>query len=226
MTATTTTTTDPSLSMWRELEMEEEMLLLHQRIEALLPDQPRKVVQFAGARGGEGTSTVVRALGRAVAALVGRSVLIFYANDVNPHQHLYIEAPKNKIGWNDVLVRGESLDRAIDRTELPNLCIAPMHRRESPVPMVLDGAVVAWFLSELRKRFGLVLVDTGLATRASGLVMSAKADGVVLVMEADRTRWPVALEAKQTVERCGGTVLGTVLNKRRFHVPEPVYRLL
>ena len=51
-------------------------------------------------------------------------------------------------------------------------------------------------------------------------------DGVVLIVEAERTRWPVVQHAKEEFERRDATVLGVFLNRRRRYIPSAVYKLL
>jgi Mrp family chromosome partitioning ATPase len=54
--------------------------------------------------------------------------------------------------------------------------------------------------------------------------MSKALDGIVLVVEAERTRTPLVRATQKTIKGHGGTVLGVVLNKRRSHVPKFLYR--
>jgi protein-tyrosine kinase len=49
---------------------------------------------------------------------------------------------------------------------------------------------------------------------------------VILVVEAERTRWPVAKNAIQEFENSGAKVLGVFLNKRQFYIPPRIYRYL
>jgi len=51
-----------------------------------------------------------------------------------------------------------------------------------------------------------------------------KVDGVIFVVEAEKTRWPVAVASKEKVVKHGGNILGMVFNKRRFYIPEAVYK--
>jgi Mrp family chromosome partitioning ATPase len=57
-------------------------------------------------------------------------------------------------------------------------------------------------------------------------VICAKVDGVIMVVESGKTREQVAVRAKKELEEAGGKVLGVVLNKRKFHIPEWIYRRL
>ena len=49
---------------------------------------------------------------------------------------------------------------------------------------------------------------------------------MVLVLEAGKTRKQVAVRAKQELEEAGGKLLGVVLNRRKFYIPEWIYKRL
>jgi Mrp family chromosome partitioning ATPase len=51
-------------------------------------------------------------------------------------------------------------------------------------------------------------------------------DGVVLVVEAEKTRWPVAETVRDKIKNSGGNILGIVLNKRRYYIPDWIYNKL
>jgi len=90
-----------------------------------------------------------------------------------------------------------------------------------------DGDSLESALDRLRDEFDFILFDAPPAMEsATGLAISAMADGMVLVVEAEKTRWQVADSVRDAVEKQGGKVLGVVLNKRQYHVPEFVYKRL
>ncbi|MEY4512914.1 MAG: hypothetical protein RLZZ450_5036 [Pseudomonadota bacterium] len=75
--------------------------------------------------------------------------------------------------------------------------------------------------------FDLVIVDLPpISESALGSSLAKGLDGVVLVVEAERTRTHALRAARKSVESCGGTILGVVLNKRRFHIPSFIYKHL
>jgi hypothetical protein len=80
-------------------------------------------------------------------------------------------------------------------------------------------------LEALRGWFDYVFVDCP-ALRGGHDVLSVApfADGVILVVEADRTRREQVLNAEKSIEFARGRLLGHVLNKRRYVVPEWIYR--
>jgi Mrp family chromosome partitioning ATPase len=51
-------------------------------------------------------------------------------------------------------------------------------------------------------------------------------DGVVMVVQAEKTRWEVAQSARQRMEHDKVKILGVVLNKRQMHIPEWAYKML
>jgi len=58
------------------------------------------------------------------------------------------------------------------------------------------------------------------------LALAKLADGSVMIVEAERTRAPVAAECKRLIEASGGRLLGAVMNRRRLYIPDMLYRLL
>jgi protein-tyrosine kinase len=207
-----------------EAAITKEMLLLHQSIDLLLPDVQRRVIHFTAATAGEGTSTVVRAYGRALAETMRRSVVIVDANEAHPDQHLHFGVSGGPDAA-DGTSQGTA-DVAVYRTGSPNLSVSPLSPRAPWLPSSFDPARVERAFAWLRDQFDAVLVDSSPVSRPGAMALASKADGVVLVLEAETTRWPVAMQAKQRIEWSGGTMLGVVLNKRRYHIPASVYRWL
>ncbi|HPA83133.1 MAG TPA: hypothetical protein PLS95_20105, partial [Thermoanaerobaculales bacterium] len=56
--------------------------------------------------------------------------------------------------------------------------------------------------------------------------LAVVADGTILVLRAERTRSEVAVQAMKVLNNAGATLLGGVLNGRRYHIPEFIYRRL
>ena len=83
------------------------------------------------------------------------------------------------------------------------------------------------FLDRLRQSFDLVVIASPAASEAPmGLLLSRFVDGNILVLEAGRTRAPVAAELKESVSASGGAVVGVVLTRYRSFVPRFLRRWL
>lgn len=82
-------------------------------------------------------------------------------------------------------------------------------------------------LSELRSQFDYVLVDSpAVNVYADALALGQMCDGIVLVLESDATRRESVRRAKQNMESVNARLLGAVLNKRTYPIPQVVYRML
>ena len=215
----------PSSPESSELLMERE-IGVYQNLSAVLPDSGRKIIQFIGSREGEGTSTVVREFAKVSALKFGKLVLLLDADHRHPSQQLFFDI-EPKHGWQDAVQDNTLIERALYQIMDTRLYLCPSSQNPGTPSQIFSPLQMDVFLEKLRQRFDLVLVDSQPATLSTdGLALSSKVDGVVLVVEAEKTRWPVAQAAKENILRNGGKILGIVLNKRRYYIPGWIYRSL
>ena len=85
----------------------------------------------------------------------------------------------------------------------------------------------AKLLGELRALYDYIVV-TAPPTAASfdSIELAQTADLAILVLEAEKTRRPVASDLVAQVDGPGAEIIGAVLLGRRQHIPQWVYRLL
>ena len=82
-------------------------------------------------------------------------------------------------------------------------------------------------VNELRKEFDYVLIDAPpLNEYSDAIALGQISDGLVLVLEANATRRESALRIAETLRATQIRVLGAVLNKRTFPIPEGLYNRL
>jgi len=83
------------------------------------------------------------------------------------------------------------------------------------------------YLAKLRREFEYSIIEgppAGESNEAAALGRSA--DGIILVLEAHRTRRAAALKIKETLDAADVRLLGMVLTGRKFPIPEGIYRRL
>ena len=209
-----------------EVAAEQEMVTLSRNIDALLPDTPRKMIQFIGSQAGEGTSTVARDFAMVSAAGLGKTVLLLDADPRRPSQHLYFHL-QPKFGWEEILRNRRTFRKAICRIGDTKLHVYPNPPGATSLPKALFSPEIKEFWDEAKERFDLILIDSAPASASpDGIALSRFMDGVVLVLEADKTRKPVVENLKSRIVQNGGNLLGMVFNNRRYHIPEAVYKRL
>jgi len=83
------------------------------------------------------------------------------------------------------------------------------------------------FMEQLKQTFDLVLVDSwSVAVPPKPVLFSPHVDGVVMVVDAGKTRWQIAERQKRELTSQGGNVLGVILNNRTYPIPDSIYRRL
>ena len=82
-------------------------------------------------------------------------------------------------------------------------------------------------IEEFRKQFDYVLIDCP-AINAAGDVLSLAplVDGVIMIIQADRTRIDQIHHAEKSIQFARGKLIGHIFNKRTFHVPTWLYKRL
>jgi len=81
------------------------------------------------------------------------------------------------------------------------------------------------FLERLRQQYRYILIDCpSLREGQQAAILAPLVDGVVLVVEANRTQRSQFLYAERTIENAGGRILGHVLNKRTYVIPGWLHR--
>lgn len=200
---------------------DEEMIMLFRALQATMPQKSHWTLGIISTLPGEGVSSIARGLARTVARTPNAKVLICdVASDprsrppeVRPFTRASVDAGAGRIEF----------------TWLPGSQIAVGSFGE-PGAMHQIAADLDSFhsmVSTVSAGFELVILDLPpVSESVIGPSLSKALDGVVLVVEAERTRSQAVRATQKTIEMYGGNVLGVVLNKRRFHIPNFIYRRL
>jgi Mrp family chromosome partitioning ATPase len=108
-----------------------------------------------------------------------------------------------------------------------NLWVVPSYLFSAAHRIFLNSDRLQARLVELKSEFSFVLIDTPpVNSFADAAVLGRMSDGVVLVLEANATRRDSARRAKENLESASVQVLGAVLNKRTYPIPNTLYHKL
>lgn len=212
-------TEESSRKISKALEIEDEMLDLHQTLESLISHTPQKVIMFIGSREGEGVSTVARAFARVSANKIGKSVLLLDADRTKPTHHL-VFGIQPEYGWLDAIKDAQPFDHAVYQIAESTLFVSPCSTKTCFPSAIFASSLIDTFWQEIKQWFDLVIIDSApLSKSLDSLVIIPKVDGIVFVVEAENTARTVAESAKNRILKVGGNILGTILNKHREHIP-------
>jgi Mrp family chromosome partitioning ATPase len=205
---------------------ESALLALAQNIAARLPNPDQNVIQFIGSRMGEGTSTLIREFALTAAKHSSKPVLLVEADFYQPSQNQAF-AIETKPPLEQVLQEGKALDGVISQVEESNLFLASLSSKiqRSLTDRSFFGSTDMW--KTAREQFSLILIDSSPATvTTDSLSICETVNGVVLVLEAEKTRSAVVQEVKRQILMREGNLLGIVFTKRKFHIPKFIYKFL
>jgi Mrp family chromosome partitioning ATPase len=213
-----------SVRVGKFLVANREMQTLYRSVAPLIGAVQRgAMIMFSSAHPGEGKTTVCGSYAATLAQNFGKSVLIL---DADRGHTLTRQWGTQK---NVAIAELEESSEAIAFLQAGkrvgtrgSISVIPIGSAGADSP---ELALVASIKDKLADTFNYILIDAPSAADASwSPSIASMTDGVVLVVEAERTRWPVALNAKQEFESSGAKVIGVFLNKRRFYIPPRIYR--
>jgi capsular exopolysaccharide synthesis family protein len=199
---------------------------LASEIAMALPEAPSRVITFASSVAGEGTSTVAREFAMVLAIHGAVETLLVDANLRRPSLHeVFRIAPAP--GLSDHILADALLSDCVRSVGVAHLSLLPAGRPVIAPPRVSGHERMDGMLSELRRRFRYVVLDVPpILPFAEGIVLSRRTDGIVVVIQAGRTRRQLVERTMELLGGAGANVLGTVLNRRRFYIPKFVYERL
>jgi len=198
-----------------------ERLLINNTSNAEVP----RTLAIIGCHRGEGTSTVAANLAT-VLAKRGENILLVDTDISNPSVHKIFQTRLTP-GLADILTNGKSNGDTISPSPVQNLHILPAGFNNTDLSEMLNSNEFTKLLNSLKNRYSLVLIDMQAISEASSAIrLAGLCDGVILVVEAERLRWEVAQRTKEQLINTNANVLGVVINKRQFHIPNWLYRTL
>ena len=194
------------------------MAALRVSLESALRDRNPRVVMFLSPQGGEGTSTVSLQFAQALARDPGVRPVVVDTNDAPPGVRHGLVGARRDHFREASLARRRAAGRELEPVRRAR---AGGRRRTglyqpSTLRQLLDASVTG---------FDWVILDgPPVLESPDASALGALADGVVLVVQAGRTKRPVLTRAADLLRKAGARVMGSVLNRRVLEIPEFIYR--
>jgi capsular exopolysaccharide synthesis family protein len=184
------------------------------------------VVTFAGIDAGNGCSWICAQVAGILASQKLGSVCLVDANLRSPSLPEMFGVT-NHFGLSDALSKNGSIRDFTKIVRSDNLWLLSCGSHAAGSLSLLNSDKMKVRVAELRKEFDYVLIDSPpLNTFSDGLAVGQLSDGLVLVLEANSTRREAAAKVAESLRAAQIKILGAVLNKRTFPIPEALYNRL
>ncbi len=184
---------------------------------------PPKIILITSALPQEGkTTTSINTA--TVLAQKGTRVLLIDADLRRPSIHKTLGMGP-RAGLSNVLTGGTTLQQATARSSsLPNLFVLPAGTPPPNPAELLASAQMFDILAELREQYDHIIVDTPPTLSVTdAVVLSTRADAVVLVIRSGQTTKPALRRARDILAQVNARVAGVLMNAVNLNSPDYYY---
>lgn len=174
-------------------------------------DKPLKFIGVTSSIPAEGKSTTISNLA-VVMAMDGKKVLLIDCDMRKPMIHRIFELPNR--GVSNCIATGVSVESVIRKEVSPNLDILT----SGPVPPnpseMIGSEKMTSLLKQAGESYDYVLIDLPpVLPVTDAAVMSAKIDGMILVIGSGDVTPEEGKRTKEQLEQAGAHMIGVILNK-------------
>lgn len=121
----------------------------------------------------------------------------------------------------------EIVTRYIQTTDSKNLLAISSGITTDENILSSENENISHLIKYLKKEYDYILFDGAPAHLYSdSLIIAPYVDGVVLVVEAESTKREIIIKVKKEIENIDGKIIGIVLNKQRYYIPERIYKFI
>ena len=122
-------------------------------------------------------------------------------------------------------LNGVDVRKLVTKTEVKNVHLLPAGLYTEDSLQILQSKRLGACLERLRLSFDYVIVDAPPVNKYPDAgILSQFADGVILVVDFANTRRETAQLAENTLAQNNANVFAAVLNRRKYIIPDFVYR--
>jgi Mrp family chromosome partitioning ATPase len=183
-------------------------------------------VGVASLQHGDGATTIARSLAAALATSFGKRVVLVEANLRSPSlrdTYRLAEGP----GLSDVLAGSAALEDCLRAARgFGRLLVLPASSMPAGNPAALPGPALHGAMTRLFAYADMLVFDLApLLPYPDTGMLCGSLDGVVLVLNAGRSRQSDSRRGVKALQEEGVPVLGAVLNRERAFIPRVVERM-
>ena len=185
-----------------------------------------KIIGLTSAKNGEGVSTIAAGLAVTISHHQEGRVLFVDCNFTNPAVHQLFSLQLSP-GFCDIIRENLSLGSVVNNIDSPYLDVltAGVH---NPGDLVLTTSRLRNMFDLFLQEYQYIVLDLPSVERShqTCIAFSEFSDGIILIIECERTRAESLRHVVESFEHSHINLIGVVINKRKYYLPDWLYNLL
>jgi len=130
-------------------------------------------------------------------------------------------------GLSELLIDRCNLESALIKLDINNLNVITSGKSSSSTSMLLGSDKMGELIQHLKGLVDIILFDSApVISSSDSLVLCPYVDGVILVIEAEKTQREIVQRAQTYITSTKAKILGVVLNKKEHILPQYIYKKL
>jgi len=219
------------------IPFQQELQFLYDNLEQKIGPGTSKAVVIASATTGEGSTTIASCYALLLARGLNRptysnngskgadstKVLLIDANFRHPSVHQIFNV-ENDIGFSEMLLGQAAPEQCIEYVDDGNLSLIKAGRTLDNPSQLLKADSVNNIMDLLKLHFTYIIIDSApVLSYFDTLALTRFCHGLVLNIRAETTRREVVQKAKSKLIEANLNILGVVLNRRGYYIPDVIY---
>ena len=205
-------------------EFVRELGILRNSLETALPDKEKRVVLFTSSSHDEGTTTLAASYARVLASHARQRVLLVELNARRPSLFWKLGL-SSEIGITHYWSDNRPLTSVVQTTELESLDVITVGQNDPAAIQIGLVEGLPRLAKEAVATYDTVIIDAPPVVGSPETPpMTAHVDGVVLVVHAGKTKREIVQRSIGMIDQFDGNVLGVVLNRKKYFIPDFIYK--
>ena len=170
-----------------------------------------------------GNTTLTWSIAQLFSEISEKKIVVVEANMQTPAlSHAF--SLKDKPGLKEFLSANVTLEDVVQQPEGESFSVITAGNCASSSKKKFSQSSFRTALDQIRDEFEITIVDTApVRIHSDTLSVTGSLDGLILVLEAEKDEWEVAQLVKTAVSDSGVDILGVVLNRTPYYIPDWLY---
>lgn len=222
---------DPRIVTFYDLKspVAEQYRILRTNLAALDSKSPIKVMTITSSIHGEGKTITAINMAISMAHDLSKKQILLVDADLRRSRISKYLGVKTEIGLSELLSDGVNIDDAMFNIGggLDNLTILPAGAVPKNPAELLGSQKMKNFINLVKSKYDYILLDTPPVVPVTDAgVIGAQTDGVIMVVQAERTQKGVVNHSESLLKQAHAKILGYILTNIQYHIPGYIYRYL